>query len=366
MSGSIEQTSWHTAFDVVTDAVCILDPSGKILRCNGAMEQLVAKPSCDIVGTPCHESLNCNHLMLESCPARRMLETKRRESSIIQNPAGDLPVIVEPLRDCSGEVAGALHLVALPACKPSVGEVSNLYGDRLCRLGLLAGTLAHDFGNLLSGIMCHAELTLMHMESDHSCRESVDQIRLAARRAIELTHALVEQQQLLESPVRMEKLNLPDIVDEIVRLIAVRVPDGISLQRSVADDIPDITGDPAQIRRLVTNLSLNAIESIENNGVVTIRCEIKHVDEQLIASCLRAGDLSPGPYVVLEVLDTGKGMDEQTIADAFLPFSSSKSAQRGLGLASVLQVVRNHLAALQVVSQPGKGTSMKVLFSPAG
>lgn len=365
MGGRIEQNSWNSGFDVVSDAVCIVDREGKILRCNEAMAELVSKPSTEIVGTPCHEALNCNHLMLDSCPTRRMLQTERRESSVIENPAGQLPVIVEPLRDCHGEVAGALHVVALSSSQSSVGEVSNLYGDRLCRLGLLAGTLAHDFGNLLSGIMCHAELTLMHIEQDHSCRQSIDQIRLAAQRAIELTHDLVEQHQLLDRPEKTKALALPDILDEVVRMIAVRVPDKISLQRGVSDDVPPIMGDSAQIRRLITNLALNAIESIEGKGSVTIRCEISNIDKKFISSCFKAIDLSPGPYVVLETVDTGKGMDEQTIANAFLPYSSSKSSKRGLGLASVLQVVRNHRGALHVISQPGKGTSIKVLFSPA-
>ncbi|RME84870.1 MAG: response regulator, partial [Zetaproteobacteria bacterium] len=132
----------------------------------------------------------------------------------------------------------------------------------------------------------------------------------------------------------------------------------------LADNLPPIYADPAQLRQVVMNLVINASEAIgEKSGAITIRTGVMHADEAYLRTTFVPEEkIKPGRYVFLEVSDTGSGMDAATMARIFEPFFTTKFTGRGLGLSAVLGIVRAHHGAIKVYSEPGKGTTVKVLF----
>jgi CheY-like chemotaxis protein len=192
-------------------------------------------------------------------------------------------------------------------------------------------------------------------------RRNLTEISTAARRAADLCRQMLAYAG--KASFAQERVELRDVVEEMAHLLKTAIPKKAILNLHLERGLPPIEADPSQIRQIVMNLIINASEAIgDRSGTITVsvgatRCD----DESLRKSELHDG-LSPGLYVHLEVTDTGIGMDAQTRSRIFEPFFSTKFTGRGLGLAAVLGIVRAHKGALKVYSEPGKGTTFKVLF----
>ena len=234
--------------------------------------------------------------------------------------------------------------------------------QKLESLGVLAGGIAHDFNNLLTGIMGNASLVLDDLPRGSRLHNDLQKVVDASERAAMLT------QQLLAYAGKgrfvIEPVNLSEVVRKISYLIQASVPRTVELRLQLSDDLPATEGDAAQIQQLVMNLVINGAEAIEKDraGMVVVTTSLKQVDQTYLQQTFGPNEISPGNYVLLEVSDTGSGMDDATKARIFDPFFTTKFAGRGLGLAAVLGIVRGHKGALRVYSVPGKGSSFKVLF----
>ena len=192
-------------------------------------------------------------------------------------------------------------------------------------------------------------------------RENLAEIETAARRAAGLSLQMLAYAG--KSVFTMERVGLPELVEEMTHLLKSSISKNAILTLNLERGLPPIEGDPSQIRQIVMNLIINASEAIgDRSGVITVSVGTTRCDEEYLQNTELYGDLAPGLYVQLEVTDTGGGMDEKTRARIFDPFFSTKFTGRGLGLAAVLGIVRSHKGALKVYSEPGKGTTFKVLF----
>lgn len=128
----------------------------------------------------------------------------------------------------------------------------------------------------------------------------------------------------------------------------------------------EVQADAAQIEQVLRNLILNAAEAIgEGGGTITVRTRRLFADRAALAEAHSPPDIAEGNYAVLDVMDTGHGMDEATQARIFDPFFSTRFTGRGLGLAAVLGIVRAHRGAIRVESQPGRGSTFTVLLPAA-
>jgi len=236
--------------------------------------------------------------------------------------------------------------------------------QKLESLGVLAGGIAHDFNNLLTGILGNADLALLELSPESPAREEIGQIRLASTRAADLTR------QMLAYAGRgrfvSEILDLSKVVEEMLHLLESSICKQAALHCDLAPDLPAIEGDPGQIRQVVMNLITNASDALEEQpGLLSLRtgiCELDGGDPLLLQEDAREGG---GPHVFLEVSDTGCGMDAETRARMFDPFFTTKFPGRGLGLAAMLGIVRSHRGAVRVESEPGRGTTCRVLFPVA-
>lgn len=237
--------------------------------------------------------------------------------------------------------------------------------QKLQSLGVLAGGIAHDFNNLLTGIMGNASLVLEDLPADSPVHASLQNILAAAERAGALTQQLLAYAG--KGKFVIEPLNLSELVREISNLIQTSIPRTVHLRLQLNDELPPIEGDAAQIQQLVMNLVINGAEAMGDGktGTVVVTTGLATVDETNAQQAVGANQIAPGEYIMLEVEDTGSGMDEATIARIFDPFFTTKFAGRGLGLAAAIGIVRGHNGALKVNSVPGKGTRFQVLF-PVG
>lgn len=233
--------------------------------------------------------------------------------------------------------------------------------QKLESIGVLAGGIAHDFNNLLTAMLGHANLIRLDMPLDSPLRESVEQIEVAAMRAAELSRQMLAYAG--RGKFITQEVQLSRLVAEMARLLKTAVVKTAVLRLNLSDSLPPITGDVTQLRQVVMNLITNASDAIgEHEGEIVLRTDVMVADVERLASYRTVEPLAPGTYVLLEVRDTGTGMDAATMARMFEPFFSTKFVGRGLGLAAVQGIVRSHGGALRVESAPGQGTTISVIF----
>jgi PAS domain S-box-containing protein len=228
-------------------------------------------------------------------------------------------------------------------------------------LGVLAGGIAHDFNNILMAVLGHAELALDEISPMSPARRSLTEIATAARRAADLCRQMLAYAG--KASIAPERVGLRDLVEEMAHLLKTGISKKAILNLNLERGLPPIEGDPSQIRQIVMNLLINASEAIgDRSGVITVGVGATRCDEEYLRKTELREALTPGLYVHLEVTDTGCGMNAETRSRIFEPFFSTKFTGRGLGLAAVLGIVRAHKGALKVYSEPGKGTTFKILF----
>ena len=232
--------------------------------------------------------------------------------------------------------------------------------ERMESLGVMAGGIAHDFNNLLTGVLGNVELVLADVPEGSSKRESLEDIQKCATRAAELTYQMLAYSG--KDLFVAETVNVNSLIRRMMPVARAAVPDGIDLTIDLAGNVAAINAGPAQIRQVVTVLLTNAAEAIgDEEGAISITTAAVHIGPAAAAGG-RSESAPDGDYVVIKVADTGAGMDEDTLARAFDPFFTTKFTGRGLGLSAAQGIVHGHNGAISIESEPGKGTTVRVLL----
>ncbi|MCK4282965.1 MAG: response regulator [Candidatus Brocadiae bacterium] len=240
-----------------------------------------------------------------------------------------------------------------------------LHVQKLESLGVMAGGIAHDFNNLLVGVLGNAGLAMMELPPESPVRETVQQIQTAARRAAELCRQMLAYSG--RGKLVIQPLDLSKLVQEMAHLLEAAISRRASVHYDFAEDLPRVQGDASQLTQVIMNLVTNASEAIgESSGTITLRTGAMEVDRKYLSTTYLGEELPEGDYVYLEVSDTGCGMDRQMQDKIFDPFFTTKFVGRGLGLAAVMGIVRSHHGAAKVYSEPGRGTTFKVLLPRDG
>jgi PAS domain S-box-containing protein len=232
-------------------------------------------------------------------------------------------------------------------------------------LAVLAGGVAHDFNNLLAAILGHTGLALAKLGGKAPARRHVEKAAAAVERASALTRQMLAYSGRGRFVVRPTDLGA--LVTENLPLLEVALPKNVRLETRLGRGVPLVDADVGQMQQVVMNLVINAAEAIgERGGTVAVATGLQQVRPGEGARWAVSGHPLPaGTYVKLEVTDDGPGMDEETLGRIFEPFFSTKFTGRGLGLAAVLGVMRGHQGGLSVESEPGRGTSFRLLFAPS-
>jgi PAS domain S-box-containing protein len=228
-------------------------------------------------------------------------------------------------------------------------------GRRLESVGQLAGGIAHDFNNILGVIMNYAEFVGDELGPDSTARKDVEEIRRAAERAAALTRQLLIFSR--REVVKPELLDLRELFAELENLLRRALGERVELGVKFAEDLHTVEADPSQIEQVFVNLAVNARDAMPEGGRLLIEAENVELDEEYT---YMHPDTGAGLYIRLKVSDTGVGMDKETVERVFEPFFTTKSEGTGLGLATVYGIVTAAGGRIDVYSEPGIGTTIKI------
>ncbi|MBN1478193.1 PAS domain S-box protein [Candidatus Sumerlaeota bacterium] len=258
-----------------------------------------------------------------------------------------------PLRDeITGEITASIGILQDITQRKRTEEALRAT-SRMEATSTLAGGIAHDFNNLMVAVLGNASLALRELGEDHPLASMLRQIENAAEQAGHLAQQMLAFARGGKYQTRL--VNLNESIREALRLQSRAIPPRISVKTELIDNLWDILADPSQMNQVIMNLWINAIESITGPGTVTLRTENIEIPKS-------RGALRPGPHVALTVADTGVGMSRETQARLFEPFFSTKFQGRGLGMAAVHGIVTNHGGQIEIESELGKGSRLRVLL----
>jgi len=226
---------------------------------------------------------------------------------------------------------------------------------RMEKIGTLTSGIAHNFNNILGGILGHSEVMEEHLGPDARLGRNLGAIRRGAERARDLVDQILVFGQRRD--VRRRPLSADALVAETASLLSVSLPMGIELSIQESRVTALVSGESAQLQQVILNLCNNAAQAMENGGRIEISSELRQVAE---TCSLTHDELRPGRYVCIVVKDSGHGMDQTTLARIFEPFFTTRAAGNGLGLATVREIVRDHGGALNVESSLGQGSRFEV------
>lgn len=359
-------------FDCMRDGIIVLDERSRILDINAAARGLLPNPSTTLE----------HRLLADVWPQfgpylPRLAELKgsspRAGGEMMFSVAGEeryFDVHIVPMLDDGNPVGMLVRLGDVTDRHRAEEERRHLekslrHTQKLESLGMLAGGIAHDFNNLLAIILGNAELARLEMEDDSRATSSLQNIVTAAERAAGLANQMLAYSG--RGRFVVSKLYVSPLIEGMRELLQSAVPKPIELEMDLAPNVPPILGDVSQLRQLLLNLVTNAAEAIGNrSGTVCLRTRLADVKESDIAASIFAAGLTPGKHLLIQVTDTGIGIDEAILPRIFEPFYSTKFTGRGLGLAVVLGIVRGHGGAILIDSQRGVGTDFRVLLPLLG
>ncbi len=237
----------------------------------------------------------------------------------------------------------------------------KLQSQKMEAIGRLAGGVAHDFNNLLAVISGYSDLLMESVGSSDPNRAKLEQIKRAANSAAALTRQLLmfSRQQVIQPVI----LDINQIVANTEKMVRRLIKENIEFTVMLDPTLDRVNADSGQIEQIILNLVVNARDALPNGGKLCIQTSNVRVDE---GSAPAGAGILPGRFVLLEVTDTGIGMDERTQAHIFEPFFTTKALGKGtgLGLATVYGIVKQSNGHIEVRSRLGHGTSLKI-YLPA-
>ena len=267
--------------------------------------------------------------------------------------------------DASGEavtLSGSVREVTqITHLEESMRILERKFQDsqKMAGLGLLASGIAHDFNNLMTVVLGNAELALL--DCGGSDGGVLDEIKRTTLRAAELANQMLVYTG--KTTVVVDNVNLSAVVKEMGSLLDVSISKKVKIQYCLTDDLPPVRGDISQIRQVAMNLITNASEAIgDRPGVIAISIHEVDLRPGELKNVFPPGHILDGPYVLLEVSDTGSGMNEETLQKIFDPLFTTKVTGRGLGLAALLNAVQRHNGAVEVKSEVGQGAVFRIYF----
>ena len=226
-------------------------------------------------------------------------------------------------------------------------------------IGTLAGGFAHDFNNKLQVIAGYVELILFNKDLPETLISELDQINQTVVSCTELIKGMMVFSR--KTPVGLQPIAINKIVEQTRSMLTRSIPKMIEIELLLADDIWSINAVSNQIDQILTNLAINARDAMPDGGKLTMKTQNITLDEEY---CSIDPVAKPGRYVLIEVSDTGTGMDKETVSHIFEPFFTTKESGKGtgLGLAVVYGIVEKHGGRIVCDSEPSVGTTFRVYF----
>jgi PAS domain S-box-containing protein len=345
----------------------LVQSDGRIVFINQAGVRLIAANAPeDVIGIPLLDLIHPDHRARASKAQPPQLPDDVVEETLIRLDRQLIDVeIVSIPTTYLGKAATQVVIRNITERKRSEAERLAferrlLETQKLESLGVLAGGIAHEFNNLLMGVLGNAALASRELPPDSPVQYSLRSIEGAASRGAELTQQLMVYSGRKQFTLQTADLN--QLAEEMIRLARVSFGRNTRLALDLGE-LPPIEADAAQLRQLILNLLINAAEAIgEASGRLSVSTGVRQLSSAYLATTYLRPNLPSGEYVYFSVADDGPGMDDATQARIFEPFFTTKFPGRGLGLAAALGVMRGQRGALTVHSAPGQGSTFTVYF----
>lgn len=356
-----------SVLDAIPDVIGIQDPQHGVISYNEAGYRFLNQTPESVLGKKCYEIIGHDQ-PCEVCATSISYRTCKaaRVEKYVPELGRWLDVRAYPILDDEGRIEKVIeHLRDITDSKESEAlnrklEEQIRITQKLESLGVMAGGIAHDFNNILLSILGNADLASRET-NDFQVTQYLQEIINSSKRAAELASQMLDYSGRNEP--HSTPVNLNSIIRETASMLKVSISKKTALQYSLAEELPSVLGDAAQIRQVVMNLITNASEALdERQGSVELETAARYCSRSELAECYVDDELPSGDYVILSVRDTGTGMDSATLSRIFDPFFTTKFTGRGLGLAAVIGVVRAHRGAIKVYSVPSEGTVFSVFF----
>jgi PAS domain S-box-containing protein len=358
--------------DSVTDyAIFMLDAEGYVASWNAGAQRIKGYAPEEIIGE--HFSRFYTDEERARGVPREGLETARREGrwereGIRVRQDGTTfwaHVVVDAVRGEDGKVIGfakvTRDITERKEAEHQLAEAREalFQSQKMDAIGQLTGGVAHDFNNLLMAVLGSLELVRKRLPYDQRVTPLIDNAIQGAQRGAALTQrmlAFARRQELTLEPVNVAKL-----VRGMLTFLQRSIGPSVRIETHFPRNLPQVLSDANQLETALLNLVVNARDAMPDGGVVTISAR---------AERMGAGDpsLASGPYVALEVRDTGEGMDERTLARAMEPFFTTKGVGKGtgLGLSMVHGLALQSGGRLTLKSRPGDGVTVEIWLPDAG
>jgi two-component system, cell cycle sensor histidine kinase and response regulator CckA len=362
------EARYRDLFDNASDLVCATDREGRFLYVNRAWHEgtgysdteLTALRFGDLVHS--ESRARCAEVMERALAGETLTHVE-----LTLTPRSGIPIVVE------GNLSGARQAdgsVLLRGIYRDVTERKRVdeqlrRAERMQAAGRLAGGVAHEVNNMMTGVIGFSEFLLRSLDADDPRRAEVTEIIKAGTRAADVTRQLLAftRQQFL----RPEVLPVNGVVHEIEKMLRRVLGEDHALELALAADAGEIRADRGQLEQVLVNLMLNARDALAGRGRVTIGTRAIALEDGYADQHDGIG-IPRGEYVQLTVSDTGVGMDPETQARIFEPFFTTKPVGQGtgLGLSTVYGIVKQSDGFVWVYSEPGVGTTFKIYLPRVG
>ncbi|MEP6923908.1 MAG: ATP-binding protein [Pyrinomonadaceae bacterium] len=295
----------------------------------------------------------------------------------ISVPRGEAKMLRQDNSECWLEMTGAtiefqnkpaVLITGIDVTEHKQAQEQLMQAQRLESIGMLAGGVAHDFNNMLTGMIGFTEMAILKVQPDHPAARNLHRVKELCGRAADLTKQLLAfaRRQILLPQV----LNINDTVRETVGFLRHMIGENIEIEISLAEDLSFVKADATQIRQILTNLALNGRDAMPDGGKLIIKtcnsgANIQGENPNNSKNFNHSETSFSG--VELIITDTGTGMNSETRARIFEPFFTTKEMGRGtgLGLAIVYGIVKQHNGSISVASEPGAGTTFVIRLPEA-
>lgn len=351
----------------INESIIVLDPKGVIVAVNDATQTLLGRTEDELLAHPAGRLFpEQGACLLDAAGIIRFAKDgrlKAHEQQFMKANGDSIPVLLSGscMHDSKGELQGFV-LAASDLSEYKQLQSQMLHSQKMDSLGVLAGGIAHDFNNMLAVILGNAELCLNAAEEGSQSREHLRDVIAASEQAAKLCSEMLAyagKEQTIRVAVDLSKM-----VEHNAELLRSSISRKIDLKCDLPEGLPKVFGDEVQLMQIVMNFITNAAEAIgDNEGTIYLSTKCGKFNQKELASPYSDTTPPPGEYVVLEIRDTGCGMNRETAARIFEPFFTTKFTGRGLGLSAVHGIVNSHGAALTLDSKPGKGSRFRV-FCP--
>ncbi len=342
---------WESTFDAIVNPVMIIDRNYRIERANLALSQVIGRDLRTLIGTTCYEVFGGRQSPCVGCPLQATWKNQQTHSCRLekfsdgreyqavsfplQGKHRDLDLSIVQYRDIREE----RHL-----------QARLIQSEKMAAVGLLAGGIAHEINNPLSGILAFAQLALAQVKEEDQLYQDIKEIETSALRCKKIVENLLEFSRQSSIEERGE-VDLKVTLERVLPLINLQVKEaGVQLEVQIEETLPSVLANGNQLEQVFLNLASNACHALARGGKI-----------QIVAKAYSAG------WVLIDFIDNGMGIQKEVLPKIFDPFFTTKKSGMGtgLGLSIIYNIIQDHAGKIEVESEESKGTIFHIYLPSA-